>query len=38
MTAKKIEFITLLRKLFLEDKIPIELLEQMLILEKKSLN
>jgi len=38
MLTKKLEYIKLLRKLFLEGKISIELLEALLISEKESLN
>ena len=38
MLTKKLEYIKLLRKLFLEAKISIELLEALLISEKESLN
>ncbi|CAA9203270.1 hypothetical protein [Flavobacterium collinsii] len=38
MLTKKQEYIKLLRKLFLEGKISIELLEVLLICEKESLN
>ncbi len=35
---RKFQYIRLLRKLFLEGKIPIELLEELLICENESLN
>ncbi len=38
MLTKKLEYIKLLRKLFLEGKISIELLEALLISEKESFN
>jgi hypothetical protein len=38
MSQKKLLFIKLLRKLYYEDKITIELLELLLIAEKESLN
>ena len=38
MPQKKLLFIKLLRKLYYEDKITIELLELLLIAEKESLN
>ncbi len=38
MPPRKLEYIKLLRKLFLEGKISIELLEALLICEKESFN
>lgn len=38
MSLKKLLFVKLLRKLYYEDKITIELLELLLIAEKESLN
>ncbi len=38
MPPRKLEYVKLLRKLFLEGKICIELLEALLICEKESLN
>lgn len=38
MSHKKLAYIKLLRKLYYEDKISIELLELLLIAEKESLN
>lgn len=38
MTPRKLQYVRLLRKLFLEGKICIELLEVLLICEKESLN
>lgn len=38
MTIRKLQYVRLLRKLFLEGKICIELLEALLICENESLN
>jgi len=38
MYARKLQYLMLVRKLFLEGKICIELLEALLICEKESLN